>query len=555
MKMCKSTEVKLKWILFAIIPFIYTIIAISIHFLSGKSFMQRVDPEYLHLFNGINIAIGNLAVEYIAHPGTTIQIIYALSAHIVNIFLPGSDLVSKVLDDPETFIHAANMLINMITGLSLFAVAYFTYKYTTNIFAAVFLQLIPFANYHLILISARIIPETVLVAPALLLLIFCIKYLNDDKPYEKTKYYLLSFAIIGGLGMAGKFSYLPFLLPPVFLFPDWKTRGKYISFTIIATLILAFPLVVNLAKSWDWFSSMLIHSGRWGSGGSTIIDISSFPGNVVKLIKLDNVLAIISVVAILQLIVFFILKYLKLIQYNSLIARLLFAFVLVYVLAILLVSKHFAFHYFNPFLMLKFIIFYFIIELVLQLIKNKKTKIYISALSLIIVLIIVYYQFAPLKNAVSRIKQTASENDERFELMKPYFNTNNTLIISSHFRGSPFIQSAFVDAFLINGYLKSSFKEELMQRYPETYFSLNWTDDFYRWDDFLKAGDFIKPNKKILIFIGKDLGDDLQRDLKRIKDYYPDYKQNIKQLVKFNSPDEYLYELQLEKIDKTTQEE
>lgn len=480
--MIKSDNLKgnLKVAIFAIIPLIYVIIAISLHFLSGKSFMQRVDPEYLHLFNGINIAIGNLAVEYIAHPGTTIQIIYAVSAHIVNIFLPGSDMVSKVLDDPETFIHAANMLINVITGLSLFGVAYFTYKYTGNIFTALFLQLIPFGNYHLILISARIIPETVLLAPALLLLILCIKYLYDDKPHEKTKYYLISFAIIGGLGMAGKLSYLPFLLPPVFLFPDWKTRGKYFAFTLIATLVFAFPLIVNLSKSWDWFSSMLIHSGRWGSGGTTIIDINSFPGNVVKLLKHDSVLAIISVLAIVQLVVFFILKHIKLIQYKSLIARLLFAFVLVYALALLLVSKHFALHYFNPFLMLKFIIFYFIVELVLQLIKKEKLKKYVSALSLLIVLIIVYNQLVPLRNSVSRIKQMAIENDERFELMKPYFNEQNTLIISSHFRGSPFIQSAFVDAFLINGFLKSTFKEELMQRYPKTYFSLSWTDDFYR---------------------------------------------------------------------------
>jgi len=313
--------------------------------------------------------------------------------------------------------------------------------------------------------------------------------------------------------------------------------------------------VVNFDKSWDWFSSLLVHSGRWGSGGATVIDFNYFPGNVVKLLNLDIVLSILSVVAILQLFVFSILKYLKIIQFNKLTARLLMSFVVVFAFAIVLVSKHFAIHYFTPFLVLKIIILYLITELLLQLIMSKKVKKYFSALSLIIVLGLVYNQFSPLQTGVGRIKQLSVENDERFELMKPYFDNQNTLIISSHFRGSPFIQSAFVDAFLINGFLKSTFKEELMQRYPKTYFSLSWTDDFYRWDDFLKAGDFVDPNKRILIFIGKGLENDLERDLSRIKQSFPDYKQNIKQLLKFDSPDEYLYELQLEKINTVISKE
>jgi hypothetical protein len=548
MKISNDFKEKLRVILFAIIPVIYAVITILIHFLSGKSFMQRVDPEYLHLFNGINIAIGNLAVEYIAHPGTTIQIIYALSAHIVNIFLPGSGIVSKVLDNPEVFIHAAIILMNIITATALLSLGYYTYKFTNNLFAAILLQLLVFGNYHLVIISARIIPETVLLAPIILLLIIIIKFLNDENRLSNTKFYLISFAIIGGLGMAGKFSYLPFLIPPFFLFHDWKNRFKYLLFTVIATLIIAFPLVVNYSKSWDWFSSMLLHSGRWGSGENTIIDFNAFPKNIINLIKYDKVLSTVTLLAAIQFLVFVTLKYFKIIRFNYLIARSLLSFIVVYAIAVLLVAKHFAYHYFSPFFVIKMILIYLMTILFLELFQGEKTKKYISALSLIIGLLLVYFQLNPLQIGVDRKYQIAKENDERYETMKPYFNNENTLIISSHYRGSPFIQSAFVSTFLINGFLKSTFTEELMMRYPKSYFSLNWTDDFYLWDDFLNAGDFINPEKKILIFIGKGLENDLSRVLSRIEEQFPDYNQELTLLVKFETPDEYLYELKLEKI-------
>ncbi len=156
-------------------------------------------------------------------------------------------------------------------------------------------------------------------------------------------------------------------------------------------------------------------------------------------------------------------------------------------------------------------------------------------------------QLAPLKGNTRKIIDNTARYDEDYELLKPYFHNGSTLIISSHYRGSPFIQSAFVDGFLISGFLKSTFKQELNRRYPNTYFSLSWTEDFYYWDKFLKADDFVKTGKPIMIYIGEGKEKDLDRIVGRIKTAFPEYNAELKLSLKLEFPPEYLYQLSLKK--------
>ena len=148
--------IELKKYLFLGIPAVYLILAILIHFNTGKFYLISTDPEYFHLFNGLNLSIFNLAIDYIDHPGTTIQIIYALSAHIVNLIQPENDIIINALNNPEQFIHGASILLSIITSLAIFILGFYTYKYTGNVFLALLLQLMPFGNMRLLLTIAPI---------------------------------------------------------------------------------------------------------------------------------------------------------------------------------------------------------------------------------------------------------------------------------------------------------------------------------------------------------------------------------------------------------------
>ncbi len=538
---------KLKIAVLSVLPVVFAIIAISLHFLSGKSFMQRVDPEYLHLFNGLNIAIGNLAVEYVFHPGTSIQIIYAISAHIVDIFMPGGSIISKALDNPEQFVHAANILMNLLTAISLFCLGYFSYKHSGNFILAIILQLLPFGNYRIILVSSRIIPEAVILAPFMILIILIIRYIYDKRRGEHPNLYLIGFAVAGALGIAGKLSYIPFLLPPLFLLPNNKLRFKYLGYTIVAAMVFAFPLLVNFGKSWNWYFGMFMHSGRWGEGSSNIINMVSFPGNILKILKVDISLSVIAGIALVEVVVCYILGFLRKVKLNNLMLRLLLAFLIVFALSVLMVAKHFAYHYFTPTLILKIFFIFMMSHLIIGIFGQKRTRSLLWLLVLTLSLGMVSLQLAPLKGNTRKVIDNTARYDEDYELLKPYFHNGSTLIISSHYRGSPFIQSAFVDGFLISGFLKSTFKQELNRRYPNTYFSLSWTEDFYYWDKFLKADDFVKTGKPIMIYIGEGKEKDLDRIVGRIKTAFPEYNAELKLSLKLEFPPEYLYQLSLKK--------
>ena len=538
-----------------ILPITFLILSILIHFNSGKFFLSNVDPEYFHLFNGLNFSIFNLSIEYIFHPGTTLQVIYAVSAHIVNLIQPGNDIIINALNNPEQFIHGANILLNIITGIALFATGFYTYKHTGNIFFALLLQLMPFGNFHILLVSARLIPEAVLTAPLLLLVLLVVRLLHDQKRDENTKKYLIGFAIIGALGIAGKMLYFPFLIIPLFLFKSSNDKLKYLLYTFIAILILAFPLFVNLSKSWDWYSNMLFHSGKWGGGENKIVDLKTFPDNINKIFHIDKSLFLLSGLLSIELLIISILDFIKKQQENKLLFRVIVGFLSALILSVIIVTKHFAAHYFYPTLLLKIFLLYLMAELLVSAIKVNRLKSIIPLIALIIALFISFGQVKPLKSAIKHKINRATTYQNQFEEINKYHLENSILIISPHYRGSPFIQSAMVGGILVSGGLKSTFVDILLEKYPNTYFYFSWTDElsfndmFYLWDEFIYAKDFVDPLKPVYVFIGKEHKNDLEPIISRIERDFPEYIVEINMLHQFPILDEYLYQVNLIKSD------
>ncbi|MEJ2593978.1 MAG: hypothetical protein P8100_02340 [bacterium] len=171
----------LKTMLLMILPAIMLVLGLLMHFSRGNFYMMHVDPEYFHLFNGLNLAIFNLAVDFIDHPGTILQIIYALSAHVVNLLFPGNDLISNALQDPEMFIHGASILLNLMTAVTLFGLGWYTYRFTGNLLLALLLQFMPWGTSSILSIMGRLIPETAMIMPLLLLCLLTVKFLTDKQ--------------------------------------------------------------------------------------------------------------------------------------------------------------------------------------------------------------------------------------------------------------------------------------------------------------------------------------------------------------------------------------
>jgi hypothetical protein len=529
--------------IFFVIPVVFFMLSVLIHFVNGNFFMSFVDPEYFHLFNGLNLSIFNLAVDFIHHPGTTIQVIFAVSARVVNILLPGSDLIINAMNYPEVFIHGANILLNLLTSSALLALGFYTYRYTQNVFLALLLQLMPFANYKLILISGRLIPETALIGPILILALLIVRYLYDKNREKNIKQYLVGFAVVGGLGIAGKLLYLPFLFIPFFLLTGLKYRLRYLAYTAVAIVIFAFPMFVHFGKSFEWVSNMFLHSGQWGAGDANVFDVNSAPDRLLKLYVSDKSFFFILALASLQLLVFYVVSFFKKLPGSALAMRTLLGVVLSIVISILMITKHFAPHYFIPTLAFKAFLIFLMAELFLGLTHSKKLSQVISAFALLLTVFFVFQQEEAFSTVIQTQQARAENLEERAFVLKNYDTKENPLIITSHYRGSPFVESGMVAGVLMSGHLKTTFLEDLRNIHPNTYFYYDWSDSFYFWDLFKNAGEFVRTEKPVYIFIGENQEKNLEPILKQIEKEFPGHQAQLTLLHHFAQPDEYFYEL------------
>lgn len=533
---------KATWYSIPVLPVIYLVMVLLLHFNNGKFYLQFTDPEYFHLFNGLNLSIFNLAVDYIDHPGTTVQLLYAVSAHIVNLVLPGNDIISKAMQNPEEFIHAANLLLNIVGAISFYLIGFYTYKKTKNIFLAWLMQLTGFFSIRILLISARIIPESVLIVVLLCLILLIILYIYDTETRRNRKFFAVAFGIISGLGMATKFSYIPFLIVPLFLL-NKKGRWYYIFYSIIFTAVFAFPVFVNIGKSWQWFGNMLMHSGKWGSGEANLIDIRLMPERLMALYNIDRGFFFILALGLSVLLLSFVIPQLKYATSIQLKRRALMGIISSIAISVFLITKHFAYHYYIPDLVFKSFILMLAASIMLSEANSQKLKKYISLTVFLIVVAFVIPQINPLRAAVKQKQGLSDKYEQREHLLKVFNEKENILIISPHYRGSPFKQSALAAGFMLSGQLRSTFKKKLNEDYPNTFLFVTWSDQFYCWDEFLDANEFIDPGKPVYVFIGEGNEKHFETIIDRIDNHFQAYNIQRELLYHFNDPEEFFYKL------------
>ncbi|HHJ10844.1 MAG TPA: hypothetical protein ENK25_08125 [Bacteroidetes bacterium] len=533
-------------LLFLALPVVFLMIVLLIHFSYGPFFMHHIDPEYFHLYSGICLSRLSLSVEYIAHPGTTLQILFAISARIVDLLQPTSDLITNLISNPEQYIHGTNILLNIINAFVLFFLGFYTYRCSGNYGYAFLLQLIPFSSHYLLTVSARLIAESVELVPVILMIMLTVKYIYDSSRDKNMNFYSIAFAVISGLGIAGKISFFPFVLLPLVLISEKKYRIRFLLYTALAVAVFAFPLVVHLHKSREWFGNMFTHSGKWGGGSKSFINLSQAPDRIKSLyLYVDKQFFVISGLATLQYLIFLIIPSLRKNSSGRVILRVFTGLILSVLLYVFLVLKHFAFYYLFPALAVKVFFLYLMTELLVRVIRDKRMKRWLPALTLIVALVLVVPQVRTLKKRMSDIAVAERNSEEKYYTLKTYFSPDTTVIISSAYYGSPFISWAHVNAFNITGKLRNAFTPALKKKFPSTYFYFPWTDKFFFWGDYLKSQQLVDGKKTIYVYIGEGKEGDMDAIMKRLKEEMPETEFQKVLLHKFENPAEYFYRIKL----------
>jgi hypothetical protein len=515
----------LSTLLFLLLPITFLINAIIVHYFYGAFYLGTIDPEYFHLFNGIAISGGNLAVDYVAHPGTPLQFIIALSARFIHLFQPDEKLVVDFINDPEKYIHAANIFMNVLVAGTIYVSGVLTKHYSGSTSIGLLLQLSPFSNTSTLLISGRLLPESIMIIPLLLISILIIKHIFDSNKSNQTISTTVLYGLIIGFGIACKLSFIPMILLPLILLKiTLKHKFQLLLYSGLFVVLFAYPIIINIHEFWDWVSGMLMHSGKWGGGDKSFIDTSSLPTNFSILYSYDKLFFIFMLASSLVSLVFTPIAAKTKNAKMKRIIRAIFAVNITLLVCVSFVLKHFALHYFMPFYAFKFLLLILIALLFLELkpfANHKKIKPTVLFLLSISVLYISYTETQRTSSTLQDLKTKQENYLTSQETILSLVKKDTPIIITGPYYGTPFIEYAQINGFMMSYSLKGYFKPYLMEKYPVSFLYVSWAEKFDFWDEFVGM-DFIakKVKSSFYVYIGKEKSEDLSAIETRIWSYY-----------------------------------
>ncbi len=537
----------LEKIIFLLIPAVYLLNVTVIHYSLGPFFLHRVDPEYFYMYNGIVVGAGNLSIQYFDHPGTPLHFLVAFSARIIDIFQPG-DYMQNFVNDPEKYIHAANLALNILISMILYFSGILVKRYSGLIFAGLLFQLSPFASASLLGLQGRIFADALLIIPLLLTGLMVIRSISQGPASRGSSKDILAFGLIIGFGTACKLVFFPvILIPLVILQVSLKQRINLVICSLLAFALFAYPVIFNFSHFWDWVSGMATHSGKYGAGNQGFIDFSSVPGNFKEMMLFNKTLFIIALASLSATILFSINFIKKRCNPNLLIRRAIIAVNLALFMAIALIMKHYSNYYIIPYTVFTFLLILLTLLLIMSL-RGMLTSSFYKNIVIIsfaaVALLITVFQVKQSRAQTANSYQQNARLEAKRSKITPMVHPGRPIILTGPNRGAPFMEFAQHAGYVMTDNMRGFYTSYLKEKYPDAFFYLNWTDKFESWNDFVDIKQIIEiADSSFYIYIGEDCVKYQQEIEKRLWQQLDENTVTKKVLFQDNNSDEKLIEI------------
>jgi hypothetical protein len=515
-----------------IIPLTTAVIGIIYIINSGLFFLRSVDPEYAYLINGLLLAQPHPNIQYTDHPGIPLQCLVAIVLRVVHLFRPGHPLVYDVLNNPEIYIRASLYAANCITAIVIFMLGLYTYRYSQRFSVAIFLQLTPFSHILIMESFGRIIPELMMCSIVCCWLVLLVRIIYLGKNDRNYKRYSVIFAILFGLGLADKMTFLPYFLLPLIILPSWKLRLKYTVISMVSFMLFALPVVLNHKAFLLWITNIFTHTGSYGGGERGIINWNMFADHL-KLLVTNTRILLFSGIVLLLLTLFYVFmqkKHKRIIDFP---VNIVFAVVLLLVIQYALAAKQFAFHYMVPALLLSVFIIFLIITLLYQLLPKLATPINMNWLFGFAGLLLLINMVPKIASELIYIKKTAKVKHEAYDKIAPLLATSPKIISPSYY-GCSAKEYALTFGIHLSGRYGNFLTEKMEQLYPSTYLYFPWAKIFYMGNKVILPVTFIRPSTAYTLYIADYSTGKLKEILAALKTDTVQYSYTTHEI--FNSP-------------------
>ena len=249
------------------------------------------DPEYAYLLNSMNIAELKL-VGHFDHPGTPTQVFGGLVLRVTWLFQSAGENPSyAVIFIPEHYLRILTISTLVLAVLMVFVFGLFVLKRSGNLGYALVVQLTPFVSGFVLFNGfTRFTQESMLMIASLGFAVALIdRIINPDVVKDDRSFKILG--LIAGFGLASKILFAPLMLIPLIIAKSNKLRKRFIFFSALSFILFTLPIIPLYPRLAYWMTKLFVFTGQYGTGSAGIIDITTYPQNLVWIIQSNPILA------------------------------------------------------------------------------------------------------------------------------------------------------------------------------------------------------------------------------------------------------------------------
>ena len=476
--------------IFLILPVTFLVLCLNLSHQSGPFSHRNYDPEFIYLFNGICLGELKIDLGHIDNPGTPLQIITAIVTRITHLFIGDETYAVDVLKHPDTYLHIVNVFNIAISSLVIFVCGTLIFQIVNNVFLVLLIQLSPLASITIIVNSIRIFPEVLTVIPIMGLCYLLIRFINNNNPQPASIKFILNFAVVSALGLTLKLDYFPLILIPLFIIPTWRKKGVYLLVSMGLFFVFAFPVLRDLNFFFGWIKSLIIHSGRYGSGDANFIETNTFTENIKTMIAFYKPFYYTLAACLLALLAVIIKKgNSKKIRSFRVLGALLVAMILYS----LIVAKHFSLHYMIPAIYLTTLMIALIIKILFQ-------SSAIATAASVTVIVVFFSILIPDYNRLVQFKRNFANTKVKLtEATQAFINTKPFLIVAQPY-DTHFKEVGLLCGWFFTGKQKPYFQAMLKKIYPDKYVFDAGYNKFFYWGEFYEGSKIADKYDEFYIF-------------------------------------------------------
>jgi hypothetical protein len=482
------------------------------HQVIGLFSLRSADPEYIYFISGLSIANGKMILGHIDNPGTPLQYLTALVFRMV--YLLRDHQVSfneDVFANADMYLRVLNLIMTVVVSAFMYYAGIVAYRVTKHFSYSIVLQLAPLFTEIIFGNIGRITPENLMPLPAVLLSLLLLKhiFLSED---ENFKQQWIWFGLISGFGLSIKLTYFPLWVIPLIVISTWKDKIRYSLVAIFSFLIMALPVTFQIQIFWQWIKSLFLHSGKYGSGDSNIVNWQILAPNFNNLWH-ENQYFFYIVLALLAAIVLSFTFQKD--SHSRLVQRISLAILTAVMLQTAIVCKQYEPRYFIPALMLFPLVLILIIENIRQL------NAIISGYKIPEIALAIFISFYFI-NQIPVLHNLSTHFDQEKERKMPALHylesieKNAVKFLVPDGYGCPSPEYALMCSYGWAGKQKALFKPFLAKVFPDTYIWYPWDKTFNYWGN-EPSKDLVRP---VYIYL---VNDNIKEDfINSTKNYFPE---------------------------------